>query len=220
MSLCIAVIGAESTGKTTLAKDLGERLEQATGLSTVVVSEVLREWCDRKGRTPRVDEQRAIAEEQQRRIEAASRVAELVVADTTALTTAVYSDLLFADRSLYPFALERQHLYDVTLLTALDIPWVADGFQRDGPHMRERVDHALRSALLNAGLGWSLVSGSGPARIEAALNAVTPLLAKRETPRNGLFVRLAQRDAAQPQWRWICEKCDVPECEHLTLTRR
>ncbi|HET9644184.1 MAG TPA: ATP-binding protein [Burkholderiaceae bacterium] len=216
MSLRIAIVGAEGTGKTTLARDLGERLQQATGLRTQVVSEFLREWCDREGRTPHADEQRAIAEEQGRRIEAASLAAELIVADTTPLMAAVYSDLRFADRSLYPFALEQQLRYDLTLFTALDLPWIADGLDRAGLQLRKPVDRALRGALLTAGIGWSLVSGSGEMRVEAALNAVTPLLTNRKTPRNGLFVRLAQRDGAQPQWRWVCEKCDVPECEHLT----
>ena len=31
---------------------------------------------------------------------------------------------------------------------------------------------------------------------------------------SGLFTRLAARNAAQPAWQWVCEKCDVPDCEH------
>jgi molybdopterin-guanine dinucleotide biosynthesis protein len=46
----IALLGAESTGKTQLAQALGLRLQQQ-GLRVTVVPEVLREWCDRQGRT-------------------------------------------------------------------------------------------------------------------------------------------------------------------------
>ena len=59
----IALLGAESTGKSHLATALAERL-RSQGLSTVVVPEVLRGWCEREGRTPRAHEQAAIALEQ------------------------------------------------------------------------------------------------------------------------------------------------------------
>jgi len=81
----IALVGAESTGKTTLARDLAERLD-APGLRVVRVDEYLREFCLREGRTPRRDEQRAIAEEQTRRIAEAVRTHDIVVADTSAAT--------------------------------------------------------------------------------------------------------------------------------------
>ena len=63
----IALLGAESTGKTALAATLAERLAQHTGWRCTWVPEWLRTWCDRAGRTPRRDEQRAIAEQQQAR---------------------------------------------------------------------------------------------------------------------------------------------------------
>jgi len=93
---------------------------------------------------------------------------------------------------------------------------VADGLQRDGPHVRAPVDAAIRRALLAAGLSWSVVSGQGQRRVDAALNAITPLLKGRVAPRQGLFTRLAARQAALPEWRWTCD-CDVPECEHEAL---
>ena len=52
----IALLGAESTGKTTLAAALGVALA-AEGRDAVVVDEYLREFCAREGRTPRRDEQ-------------------------------------------------------------------------------------------------------------------------------------------------------------------
>jgi nicotinamide riboside kinase len=212
--LILAILGAESTGKTTLACDLAARLGDATGLSCTVVAEYLREWCERSGRTPRPEEQASIASEQRRRIEAAARSHEVVVADTTPLQIAVYSRLVFGDRSLdEPAGQWHAQCVAQTLVTALDLPWVADGLQRDGAHVREPVDGALRELLAAHRIAWSRVAGSGDARTVAALDAVAPLLRTRATPKCGLFTRLAERDAAQPVWPWLCD-CDVPDCEH------
>ena len=215
----IAIVGAESTGKSTLALALAARIGEQTGLRCTVVGEFLREWCDREGRTPRVDEQQAIAAEQQQRIAAAAAAADhdIVVADTTPLMVAIYSHLLFGDDSLLPMAVAAQRSVAVTLLTALDLPWVADGHQRDGEHVRVPVDQALRRLMLEHGLGWSVVGGQGAARLDQAFDAVSPLLATLAPAHAGLFSRLAARDAAMPAWRWACEKCDVPDCEHAAL---
>lgn len=219
--LSIAIVGAESTGKSMLAAMLSQRVADMTGLCCTCVPEYLREWCDQHGRTPRADEQRAIAHEQAHRIQAAARDHDLVFADTTPLMTAVYSELLFNDTSLYDIALQAHQGYALTLLMALDLPWIADGLHRDGPHVREPVDRAVRAALLRASVAWSVVSGSGEARIDSALDAITPVVLQRPSPsRNGLFTRLQSRQAAQPAWQWVCEKCDVPECEHRTLANR
>lgn len=195
----IAVLGAESTGKTALAQALAARLQQR-GVQTTWVGEYLREWCDREGRTPRPDEQAAIAAEQTRRI-AEAAAGGVVVADTTALMTAIYSDMLFDDRSLHADALAAQRGYAVTLLTALDLPWVADGLQRDGPQVREPVDDRVRAALAGAGLGFSVVHGTGEQRLANAWNAIG---------RTGDV----ERTGARSDWRWPCDKCSDPVCEH------
>lgn len=213
----IAIVGAESTGKSTLALALAARVVEQTGLRCVAVGEFLREWCAREGRTPRVDEQAAIAATQQARIEAAAAAHDVVVADTTPLMIALYSRMLFGDASLLPMAVAAQRRVALTLLTALDLPWIADGLQRDGEHVRAPVDRAVRSLLAEHGLGWSVVGGRGAARVEQALAAITPLLATLAPPHAGLFTRLAERDAAMPVWSWVCEKCDVPDCEHAAL---
>jgi nicotinamide riboside kinase len=167
----VTLLGAESTGKTTLAGELGLALANR-GRRVAVVGEALRDFCDRHARTPREDEQAAIAAEQTRRIAEAARGAEIVVADTTALMIAVYSDLVFGDTGLYAAAEAAQRDVDLTLVTALDLPWLADGLQRDGPHVREPVDERLRAALARSGVAFETISGSGPARLAAALAAV------------------------------------------------
>lgn len=217
--LCIAIVGAESTGKSRLAKELALRLAADTDLRCTSVCEYLRHWCERAGRTPRADEQAAIAATQLAMIDAARIDHDVVVADTTPLMTAVYSQLLFDDTSLLPSALQAQHRFALTLLTALDLPWVADGLQRDGAHVQAPVDAALRQALIQSRLNWAVISGQGQDRLEAALTAVTPLLSTQVRAGQGLFTRLQARQDALPSQSWICRDCDVPECEHASLQR-
>ena len=214
MSLVIAIVGAECTGKSVLTPALTQRIAADTGLRCAAVAEVLREWCHAQARTPRRDEQAAIAAEQQRRIDAAAATHDVVIADTTPLMTAVYSEFIFGDASLTAAAVAAHRRAQATLLTALDIAWQADGVQRDGPHVREPVDRLLRTMMTTHGISWSVVSGQGADRVASALAAVTPLLTPVAAPGSGLFTRLALRDAAQPPWHWVCEKCDVPDCEH------
>jgi nicotinamide riboside kinase len=218
-ALRVAIVGAESTGKSDLVQALADALTNEFGLRCRVVDEYLRAWCDQHGRTPRDDEQMAIAREHARRIDAASGSSDVdvLLCDTTPLMVAVYSDLLFDDRSLEPMAAACQRRMDATLLTSLDLPWVADGLQRDGPHVRGPVDTRVRARLNEWGTTWSLVSGSGPARAASALEALRPLLRERarhpSEPR--LFSRLVGAQSGPPGPRWVCERCDDPACEHL-----
>ena len=180
--LRIAIVGAESTGKTRLALALRDRLA-ATGLRVAAVDEVLREWCDARQRTPRPHEQAAIAREQHRRIDAAASGHEVVVSDTTALMTAVYSRYCFGDRSLEAEAVRAHRSMHATLLMALDLPWQADGFQRDGEHVREPVDTLLRELLTAHELPFSVIAGCGEQRVERALQELRPMLPARAAGR-------------------------------------
>ena len=213
-ALRIAVVGAESTGKSTLAHELAAALADATGLPCTAVPEWLRRWCEREGRTPRPDEQAAIMHRQQAHIDAAATTHAIVVCDTTPLMTAVYSRMLFDDHTLEAPALHWQRGMAITLLTALDLPWVADGLQRDGPQVQAPVDALLRELLVAHQLPWALVGGQGPARLQAAFDAIAPLVRSLPSPRRGLFTRLAERNAEAAARPWTCGQCDDPACEH------
>ncbi len=167
----VVLLGAESTGKTTLAHAIGAAL-RVRGDRVAVVGEALREFCDLHRRTPRRDEQAGIAAEQGRRIEAAAASAGVVVADTSAVMIAVYSDFVFADRSLYADAETAQRGYSLTLVTSLDLPWRADGLQRDGAHVRGPVDALVRASLGRAGVARQTVGGKGDDRLASALAAI------------------------------------------------
>ena len=169
----ISILGPESTGKTQLAQSLNAHWN-ALGQSALWVPELLREWCDKEGRTPQPHEQRDICREQAARVLQAPAV-DWLIADTTPLMTAIYSELLFADRTLYDFALEHQRHYDLTLVMELDLPWVADGLQRDGAHVREPVDRLLRAALEQGGVSYHVIRGRGQERLAAALRATNQL---------------------------------------------
>lgn len=175
-ALVIAVLGAESTGKTWLAQGLSERLARSTGLRCTWVPEWLRQWCDLHGRTPAPHEQAGIAQTQHQHIEAAAQGHDIVVADTTALMTAVYSHQVFGDGSLRDSALALHRSVHFTLLTSLDLPWVADGHQRDGPHVQVPVDQTVQAWLTAAALPFARVSGHGEARLSCALQACEPWL--------------------------------------------
>ena len=204
----MALLGAESTGKTALAQGIQAHF-QARGIPTALVPEYLRTWCDAAGRTPRPEEQQGIAQEHARQLSAPTDV-RLLVADTTPLMVAVYSDYLFGDRSLYPFALEHQRSYHLTLLTGLDLPWVADGLQRDGAHVREPVDALVRAALDGAGISYRIVYGSGTARLDNALFAINSA-ATCGGIKNAQAIFRSENVTSRP---WACEKCSDPECEH------
>ena len=208
-ALVIGLLGAESTGKTTLASQLQAALAEP-GRRVVMVNEYLREFCDERGRTPVQAEQAGIAEEQARRIGLAAADADIVIADTTALMIAVYSETVFNDRSLYDTALASHRRCDLTLLTALDLPWEADGLQRDGPHVREPVDALIRSALIGAKLPFAVVAGTGDKRLQAALLAVRHAMDEPDSE---------DEERANPAWRWVCERCGDANCERHLLPR-
>ena len=201
----IALLGAESSGKTTLARGLVDALV-AQGRRVALVEEFLREFCLREGRTPRHDEQATIAQTQSQRIAEAARSHDIVVADTTALMIAVYSQLLFDDDSLVAAALAEQDRYRLTLLTALDLPWVADGLMRDGEHVRAPVDALLRTALQDGGVSYAIVTGLGERRLANAARAMRAAL--RPAPRG------------PSRWRHVCAECGDPDCERHLLVNK
>jgi nicotinamide riboside kinase len=199
----IALVGAESTGKTTLAHALAAHLAGA-GRRVALVGEALREWCERERRAPRPEEHLLIAQEQERRVDAAAAGADIVIADTTALMVAIWGGLLFPDHPLLQFALQRQRGYDLTLVSGLDLPWVDDGLQRD-PAARGRTDELVRGLLAQAGIAYRVVYGSGEDRLRNALAALPdPLRPPHASPRRA--------------WTWQCDKCSDPECEHRLFT--
>lgn len=203
----IALLGAESTGKTQLSQALAQAL-RARGHAVHGVPEYLRTWCDAQGRTPQPHEQAHIAQQQADAV--LQHTSGTVIADTTPMMTAVYSHKLFNDSSLYAMAAAHQQLYDMTLVTGLDLPWVADGLQRDGPQVREPVDALLRAALHSAGVAYKVVYGQGPERLNNALLALGWEASSARAE--------AQYALNRGRTAWACDKCSDAACEHRLFT--
>lgn len=235
----IALLGAESTGKTALSLSLAQHL-RASGRVVMVVPEVLREWCDQAGRTPFPYEQRTVAEEQARRaLAAAARPeVEIVIVDTTPLMTAIYSERLFQDSSLYEFALTHHRIYHQTLVMGLDLPWVPDGLQRDSPAVQAPVDTMIRHTLAKAHIAFQVIYGAGPERLHHALRttALGTIGGSEESPtmipekattsiaNSGIATvknaeRPPQNTRHPTRWVWACDKCSDPDCEHWLFAR-
>ena len=173
--LLVCIIGAESTGKTTLAKALAETFRSPW------VPEYLRTFCDLRGRTPTPSEQSLILETQvvdelHARTRARADGSPFVFCDTAPLLTAIYSEFVFADTTLYARARTLHARYALTLLLAPDIAWVADGMQRDGEHVRAPITERITAELTRINAPVVRVGGQGKDRLEAAMQAVRGLL--------------------------------------------
>ncbi len=170
----ICLIGAESTGKTTLAQALAVRL------GGLWVPEYLRGFTDTHGRTPARHEQLDILQEQVRMeasaLETARRQSRAwVFCDTAPLLTAVYSDHVFGDAALYRQAHSLHARYALTLLLEPDIPWVADGVQRDGMASRAAIHACIERALCQQHWPHVRIAGTQEERLLAAERHVLTL---------------------------------------------
>lgn len=169
--LRIAIVGTASSGKSTLAAAL------AAHYGTVWVPEYLREFVDTVGRIPVEADQIHIARTQRTREDAAAQDAQrYLFCDTTPLMTAVYSRHYFGgiDTQLAPLADAHQRDYALTLVTASDIPWVADGLQRESEEVSIVINRMLLEELAGRGIPYVPISGSLGERIAQAANALPP----------------------------------------------
>jgi NadR type nicotinamide-nucleotide adenylyltransferase len=158
--LRIAILGAESSGKSTLAAALAEHYR------TVWVPEYLREFVDTHQRVPREEDQYAIALTQlTRENDAAMRAGRFLFCDTTPLMTALYSRVYWGRVDAQLTELDSVHEYALTLVTAPDGPWMPDGLQRESEAVRQSV-HALVLANLHArGIAHTVVAGDPDQRM-------------------------------------------------------
>jgi NadR type nicotinamide-nucleotide adenylyltransferase len=177
----VVLIGAESTGKTTLARMLAERY------ATEWVPEYGREvWKRRVAGLPldgplpawSSDDFRAIAAGQQKREEAAARRANRVLlCDTNAFATGTWHERYLGHRDEAVDEIGRRDRVDLYLLTAADFPFVQDGW-RDGEAIRDWMHARFEEQL--AALPTPVVRLRGPLdqRLADASAAIDALLAK------------------------------------------
>ena len=157
----IAILGAESSGKSVLAEALARHYQ------TLWVPEYLREFVDQQQRVPRSEEQLLIAQTQRaRELDACSRANQYLFCDTTPLMTALYSRHYFAELDPQLVELAHQHDYAFTIVTAPDFPWTPDGLQRESPAVRDRVHQELLDLLEEREIPFILVEGDLTNRVE------------------------------------------------------
>ena len=171
--LRIAVFGPESTGKSTLAATLAARF------SVPLVTEYAREFWNAHGIIT-LEDIPAIAREQWRREdEAASRADRLVICDTEALTTVLWSDLLYGtcQEDILRSAESRAKQYALYLLLDIDVPWAPDP-QRCFPDEddRKKCLKIWHGTLERRRLPYQWIRGDWTQREQAAIAAVEKIM--------------------------------------------
>jgi len=171
---CVVVVtGSECTGKTTLTADLAARFGAPTS------PEYVREYLDRKAEPLDATDVAPIARGQiQVEDEAAASAQSLVIKDTDLISTVVYSRHYYGQCPAWIADAAKQRLADLYLLLHADVPWVADGLQRDRPGDRAYMHDLFRRELEASGACVVDIAGSWETRLETAVAAITAALAR------------------------------------------
>lgn len=176
----IVLFGPESTGKTTLSRQLAKHY------NTVWTPEYLREFAQQKW-----DNQRLVCEENdviniakgQINLENkyAKKASKLLICDTDLLETKVYAEIYF-DNFLNP-KLEQaaiENTYHMYFLTYIDTPWEADDL-RDKPEQRVEMFNTFKENLIKYNKPYVLLKGNKTTRLKKAIEVIDYLLNKMIT---------------------------------------
>lgn len=172
----VCVLGAESTGTTTLARDLADHY------GCDWVPEYGRAFCEERlaehGTIDwRTEDFVHIARRQQVEEDAAARSGgRLLICDTDALATSIWHERYLGTRSARVAAIAAGRSYDLYLLTGDEIPFVQDG-TRDGEHLRGWMTRRFREELTARDLRWTEVTGNPGRRLTVATARIDALLA-------------------------------------------
>jgi HTH-type transcriptional repressor of NAD biosynthesis genes len=171
----VCVLGAESTGTTTLARDLADHY------GCEWVAEYGRAFCaERLTRAATIDWRTGdfvhIARRQQADEDAAARRGgRLLVCDTDALATSVWHERYLGRGAPEVARLAAARSYALRILTGDDIPFVQDG-TRDGEHVREWMTDRFRQVLAARNEPWIEVRGGRGERLATATAHIDRLL--------------------------------------------
>jgi NadR type nicotinamide-nucleotide adenylyltransferase len=200
----VVVLGAESTGTTTVAGLLAQHYRARGGAwaQTPCVAEYGRDYTVTKWAAavsaarcagspePGLDEITwtredfdVVAREQTRRENAAAAAAgPLVVCDTDAFATATWERryLGAAARGLQPWARGELPPHDLYLLTSHEgVPWHDDGLREGDLEVRAQMTGWFAAALTQAGHSWVLLTGTVQERLRLAIRATDRALEDR-----------------------------------------
>lgn len=174
----VVLFGPESTGKTTLSRQL------ARYYNTVWTPEFAREYLQNKWNNERkICEQKdiiPIAEGQiQLENQLAKKADKLLICDTDLLETKVYSEEYyggFVDPKLDEAAIKNS--YDIYFLTYIDTPWEEDDL-RDRPEQRLEMFQAFEKALQKYNRPYVLLKGDKETRLKKAVAIIDKLIAEK-----------------------------------------
>lgn len=162
----IAVIGAESTGKTWLCEQL------AAHFSTAWVPEYAREYFNDSdiynyslGDLEIIAEQQLLLEE-----ECMHAANTYLFCDTAMITLKIWADLEFGKPSKRLQALIDKGFYDLYLICDNSVPWQADP-QRLNKFSRELIFELNQKEAMATRSAFAIISGSGESRLQQAIRA-------------------------------------------------
>jgi NadR type nicotinamide-nucleotide adenylyltransferase len=171
----VCVLGAESTGTTTLARALAKHY------GCIWVPEYGREYCQTRTALAgtigwKTEDFVHIATRQQSAEDAAARRSEaLLICDTDALATSVWHERYLGFRSSEVEGLAASRSYALYILTGDDIPFVQDG-TRDGEHVRGWMTRRFREVLAARPEPWLELRGDRRHRLSVAVEYLDSLL--------------------------------------------
>lgn len=178
---CIRVVlyGPESTGKTTLAREL------AAHFNTEWVPEFSRDYLQEKWNQEKklceLEDILPIAAGQiQMENKLAKKANKVLFCDTNLLETMVYSQAYF-DGYCHPPLLKhalKAH-YDLYFLTYIDMPWVEDDL-RDRPHQRDLMFAKFKEPLDAYKKPYIILKGGFQERFETARRTIVEFLKRNE----------------------------------------
>lgn len=178
---CIRVVlfGPESTGKTTLAKQL------AAHYQTACVPEYMRTYLQQKWDDTRevcaFDDLIPIAKGQiQLENEITRKGHSIIFCDTNILELKVYSEIYYHGEVPEMIAkISSENAYDLYLLTYIDTPWVADDL-RDKPNQREEMFLVFKNTLRTYKYPYVVMEGDEITRFKKAIYTIDQLIASKK----------------------------------------
>lgn len=174
----ICILGAESTGTTTLAEDLAKNYQ------TVWVQEFGRMYSESKlklhSQTWRTEEFVFIAEMQNRMEDELAKVCnKILICDTDSFATTLWHERYMGFVSSAVDALSVGRDYSLYILTGDEISFVQDG-TRDGEYIRHAMHKRFEEELARRGKKYITVRGSREERMRAAIAACDEILEEIE----------------------------------------
>ncbi|MDF3077748.1 MAG: ATP-binding protein [Sphingobacteriaceae bacterium] len=166
----IAIVGPESTGKSTMSVQLAEHYH------TVWVPEYARGYCE-KLTEPCTwqDEINMFRGQLELEEELLPKANNILICDTTFITVKIWSDHMFG-RSPQEVTDELpKHPYDLYLLLDIDLPWEHDPL-RDFPDLREHFMDVWHKELKALDAEYVVISGGGAERLANAIAAIDSFL--------------------------------------------